>query len=1500
MGFKIYGNLKVLEVAKEQKQIDGFALTASKHNTDLVEIAKAHGVELKASPNVLYFRCRLMGYDFPNANGDAVPRQYAANFGPSFIGKQLNVNHQPDPEHIIGKIMTTFHTEAEVEMNPDDARIIGKNVMSGFEDVTAKELVLEGICMINRQTKLGNDIASKLESGLLTMVSQEASTEYCQCSVCANQVSGPFDMFCAHLDHGSLMLKSYKVEGKDLEVLAFKEHHNPEGTGLGIVTVGAYGKAEILEMFADLKAGKKSAEDIAALLDLQTQIHGERQLITAAKTTLGSMASDKNLSQTSVTALKKLDGVETLSLIADLKKGGFLAYPGPEEDVSSGWHPIDTDSEGNVLWTNEDDVETVDDDPGYDEPVEKVALGFTQSEGEEPKEVAGRITWDELKSPNGIQIAWSFQASLKGESGGDGGEGSEAEPEREESLTVSPTRTGEALGVDKDRNPNVPKLEEDKHYEDPDFKKTQTVTVASVKFFRQPDLQASYWAVSYGGKIVSRISVGAASGGDLDRNSVVESGKVHLKSYLVSTAYGQDILDNIKGQGLRRVITALNTAEQEYQNKLNTLERPKGEQPAGSDAPDNLGPVMVKEEPGTTRTHGSIKADTDTQNAGKTIKALVDDDPSPREKEEGFKKEREQYSDEDLSKMSVELSGPSIPALLVERWSTEGLSDAEIGSRVASWKFTANHVEGAFQVAVTTPEGRTLDFGEHDTIEEARQVAEDAVQNSENVANIHDPSGDDIETVQAGVKAERGNAPEGDLPGGFAKQEDSDDWQEQMKIRKRMREDEKAQKAAGYHEDDVEAGIKAILPGEDGDWSVNDAALAAADEKIANVPPELIQRWGEIQENQAELDAVGGMIGFMNEYLDLYMDDPRSQDPMGELKSVLDGETGGEPLQAEAMNDSVAEDDEDTPVIEPKQGEFHAEIDLENEEQNPRYRPENRDEEWWGVARADGVEEGGAASMTTVIEVATKEEAIEAYNSLPDKEGWVIDRWAYEGELPMVQETWDSPEEISTGVEAGIKAEEFIQTSVFAPHDQADDLEELKNWLVDKDTQFSVDEQGNMIVLTTHFVPDTQDTAENVERAEMGQGTVDADEQEFVKMAQDKGMQTKSVPVTAALLVSAEYSGDLEGDMEATMADVVAEGVAADKVISYEVPIDTEEKTPEEQQAMTETLSAYLYDRAKELYANNERWGNKIYKAEMSETGARDDLIMWMGHWADAWLKRGGNSRQDVMTAKKLKATEAEADKQTADLGTQNMNDKPVEPEPQDDKLTAGSDEYISMKEKLTEELGRDATPEEVESAMAGGSMQANAPGVPEPKKYETADHEVQEEVNNRRTKQPNTTVSFEDGLGGSVKVSDVDEILAANEVKEEPKVGRHYILSERDDISRAVLMTGAMSAAVRGTGPEFKDNMGWFIAFGQNHNQIKVMVIAHRGETYCFVSEQTKQLTNAIHKIVGKGWAVEAVKPDNVSEGLMHDLKDQYGTTKEGLARAYGTAYKISKQKSA
>ncbi len=222
MGFNIQGALlKVVRIAKTQEDLSGLQLEASKHSKDY----KLDAVESNETffcgscqtehPKSLYFWSKVMGYDFPNANGDAVPRKYAVDFGPSFIGRHLDADHKIDSEHIIGKIAESWHVEVPLTAKDEQGNIVvlGHSIKQFLVDnPSTGELQVEAICRVDRTTNLGCDIAKKLLSGILNAVSQEASTEFALCSVCKHRMNGPNDLRCEHVTPGSLMMKAYEVD----------------------------------------------------------------------------------------------------------------------------------------------------------------------------------------------------------------------------------------------------------------------------------------------------------------------------------------------------------------------------------------------------------------------------------------------------------------------------------------------------------------------------------------------------------------------------------------------------------------------------------------------------------------------------------------------------------------------------------------------------------------------------------------------------------------------------------------------------------------------------------------------------------------------------------------------------------------------------------------------------------------------------------------------------------------------------------------------------------------------------------------------------------------------------------------------------------------------------------------------------------------------------------------------------------------------------------------
>lgn len=319
MAFKIHGMMKDFKPVIGRQALEGLRVEASKKGIDLDKEIAAKGFDFSAdltNDKVLYFRAKMLGYDLPNGNGDAISRIFAADFGPSFIGKHLDVNHETDVEHIIGKVVSTFHVEAAMPGEPGTERIIGLNALADDDSDATRELQLEGICRIDRNTELGEIVAQKLIAGTVDGVSQEASTEFAECSVCKHKVGSPFDPLCAHLENGSLMIQSYQVEGRKNKVLAYKNHYNPVGTGLAVVPTPAYDRGRVQQMQEQVRAGKLSLA--AALLDLKQQaiLHKKPEHIMAALAELEKPEAPSALTS----ALAKLDGHETLAIMEHLRK----------------------------------------------------------------------------------------------------------------------------------------------------------------------------------------------------------------------------------------------------------------------------------------------------------------------------------------------------------------------------------------------------------------------------------------------------------------------------------------------------------------------------------------------------------------------------------------------------------------------------------------------------------------------------------------------------------------------------------------------------------------------------------------------------------------------------------------------------------------------------------------------------------------------------------------------------------------------------------------------------------------------------------------------------------------------------------------------------------------------------------------------------------------------------------------------------------------------------
>ena len=244
---KVIGSMQRLELAQDEESLVHLRASAEK--------AGLKGLDLEAGGNMLYGRSIFMGYDLPNDNGDAIPGFYSHDFGPSFISKKVDHEHLEDPDNEIGRIVATWHMERDFPASKGP-RVIGRNAfghdmdgrpqifrMAASRDATMqaalRELLLAGIWGVDRSKRVGDIVARRLISGELNSVSQEASTSHALCSVCGHKVVFPFDPVCEHLVKGSMMVRAWKVSGYADEMLGYKVHQNPVGTGLGIARIPA-------------------------------------------------------------------------------------------------------------------------------------------------------------------------------------------------------------------------------------------------------------------------------------------------------------------------------------------------------------------------------------------------------------------------------------------------------------------------------------------------------------------------------------------------------------------------------------------------------------------------------------------------------------------------------------------------------------------------------------------------------------------------------------------------------------------------------------------------------------------------------------------------------------------------------------------------------------------------------------------------------------------------------------------------------------------------------------------------------------------------------------------------------------------------------------------------------------------------------------------------------------------------------------------------------------
>lgn len=332
--FRIYGSATLQDItdtAEKSRLLASELKVLDKAPTALLAALEEH------DPNTLFTRATFMGYDLPNVNGDGIIRSYAETYGPAYIGVNANKDHSPSVDDVVGKVYMTYHVEAEFKPQAGE-KIIGRSLIPGFEEIVgARELQLKGITGINRSTFSGEDMARKVLAGEVKMVSQEADTEYCQCSVCQHRMSSPQDPnVCSHLVPGSKMRKAFKVSGKKYPMLAFRFHANPVPRAIAFVVRGAYSKADVDALVAGILAGYNDPDVLLCKLEYEESLYGEteerkeiRTRLEAAYTHRLTASGIEASAPLSEAGLKKMSEVHRLAY-EEAKKLGDSVTEGKE------------------------------------------------------------------------------------------------------------------------------------------------------------------------------------------------------------------------------------------------------------------------------------------------------------------------------------------------------------------------------------------------------------------------------------------------------------------------------------------------------------------------------------------------------------------------------------------------------------------------------------------------------------------------------------------------------------------------------------------------------------------------------------------------------------------------------------------------------------------------------------------------------------------------------------------------------------------------------------------------------------------------------------------------------------------------------------------------------------------------------------------------------------------------------------------------------------------
>ena len=233
-----------------------FVRYASAEVTDVIEsivkkediIRKAQSIPLIADldfDRYVIFRCRVMGGDYSNGNGDFFPWKELLASYKTLIGKPLDRNHKMvSPLDVKGHV---FLVEP-IEANGDR--------------------YLEGYAGCDRELDAG--MADDIAKGVLKSVSMSCLVNSAECGICHNVATKPSNI-CKHMrpiKEGGLKGSKTAISSLNPYGIIYETQRGITFTGLAVVDLPADASADIFEVWASLGFTK---EEVLNSIDIITR-----------------------------------------------------------------------------------------------------------------------------------------------------------------------------------------------------------------------------------------------------------------------------------------------------------------------------------------------------------------------------------------------------------------------------------------------------------------------------------------------------------------------------------------------------------------------------------------------------------------------------------------------------------------------------------------------------------------------------------------------------------------------------------------------------------------------------------------------------------------------------------------------------------------------------------------------------------------------------------------------------------------------------------------------------------------------------------------------------------------------------------------------------------------------------------------------------------------------------------------------------------------------------